>query len=869
MKDLFRNIRQSAAFLLIAAMLLTNTRIAVYAAEETIVVENEEADDVPASEDVRASLQEVPDANSSAEFDGDCQTQNSQDRIVEDLTGGTCVTAYDYIPEGNTKIIRATMDNRGRVQISWKKFNRSKYYELYRYVSDYDGRGNAGFRRISPEKTTKCSFRYNGYDYSASYIYKVVGYTKDDEVCGAYTAVCTPYALSLESRTIGVVDTTGCDTAKSALTFSFSHSKGSMISYEIERACAQEKKDGAWVPIHLRAQDAVVSAYNGEKIKADSIQAVYYQDSSFTPVAGEYYYYRVSAYVMSSTGQKVLSGKSKTLRAKVSFVAPYLCKAHAGERLTSVSGNVTTGNVVSVVFNRIKGAESYEVFSSTKPKTGYKKVATITEQMANSKDHWYYDDNGTPLKGLCVVTITKRMKPETKMYYRVRAVARNEQNKKVYSPMSDYDTAMTHLAQITDLMAEPAGEENYIEISFSPVAGANRYYVDRRFYQEGNNTRAWTTVTCSKPKTKEDGYCYVVDQKKLQTNKEYEYRVRPAYGNLTCTHIANEQLMTTRITCTEASAKFTASAVSLTTVKVKWAQNKSVTPDGYKLQYGHAVNEKNEIVNPVEIRMDRSYNAAYFKGRYYLIKEGLVPFREVYVRYCPVVDGVDQKWSEVKSAMPKPRALTGVKAVYSGEGKGAKLTWDSSLEQEVERYVVERSISKQFDEKYTERLTGAEGTTLCKWVDQQEMSSGKTYYYRVAGLYYDSSTKSYREGNWTTVRFSKPADMSILSKDGDNWTKIANGKTYEEKKGSKNTYKIEFLDTNGAKFSPTVSNLTWGTNSGWASISKQKDTEGNQTAMITIDSNTPEGAVIEFWVYTDNYYEREGLYKHFYIKVIK
>lgn len=868
MRDLFRNIRQSAAFLLIAAMLITGTNLPVYAAQETIFVETEDADAVMGSEETDAAAKEAAGEDTVEKDTVENRAETSADTIAEELTGGSRVTAYDYIPEGNLKVMKAVMDSRGRVQVSWKKFNGSKYYELYRYVSDYDGKGNEGFKSIFPVKTKKKSYRYNAYDYSASYIYKVVGYTKEGEVCGAYSAVCTPYALTLESRTTGDVDADGCDQGNSALTFTFAHSRGSMLCYEIQRASTQEKKENVWNVIdELQAKEAQVSSYNGEKIKTDSVNAVYYQDRSFTPVAGEYYYYKVSAYVMSSNGEKVYSGISKTLRTKVSLPSPYKCNAYAGENFTSADNGVVTGNVVSVVFNRMKGAESYEIYSSTKPKTGYKKVASISEQDANSKDHWYCGEDGKLVKGWCAVSVTKRVKPETNMYYRVRAVSRNEQGKKVYSAMSDYDDAMTHLMQITDLMAEPAGEENYIEVSFTPVSGADKYYVDRRIYVEGNNTRAWSMVACAKGDTRGDGYRYIVDKKNLQTNKVYEYRVRPACGKLTCTHTPSDRLMTTHITCTEAAARFTVSAISLTTVKVKWEQNKTSVPDAYKLEYGLALNDKNEIISPHKVTIDRSQNSTYFKGRYYLIKEGLIPFRNVYVRYCPVVDGEEQTWSEIKSAMPKPRAITGVTAVYSHAGEGAKLTWDESRDKEVDRYVVERSTSRNFDERYTKRLTGANGTTACRWMDEEEVSSGKTYYYRVAGLYYDSETNSYREGIWSSVKFSKPKEISVIYQNGSNTTKIENGKVYEHKKGFSGTYQIEYLDTNGDKFSPTVSKLTWGTNSGWATITAQKDSEGNHKATIHIDSDTPAGAVIEFWVYTENHSERDGLYKHFYIKV--
>lgn len=871
-RELCKHIRQSAAMLLIAAMITLGLESPAYAARlpgEPAAEDISAGAGIPAAEEIlqggESSMEEIAPGDKVSPYSGEePEALAGADAAVsyDGMSEEEKFNSYSYIPEGNLNYIKAVMDNRGRVKVTWKKFSGSKYYRLYRYVSDYNGMGVDGFREITPNLTTNKSYQFGAYDHSASYIFKVVGYDKYRTVCGAYTAVCVPYALAVESSSTEI-DSSGMDKGDTTLTFAFAHSKCDKIKYRIERASAEEKKSKSWNYLsELGGADAAVSPYNGEKIKIPSIDAVFYRDDTFYPWLGDTYYYRVSAYILSSEGTEVPSGLSKTVSTKVSIPAPYMCEAYTDASHLKDGDPGVGGNTAYIAFNRIQGAESYEIYSSTKPKTGYKKSATVTRQAADSEDNRYYRDDGTPVEGWCVVRVKANVKPETQMYYRVRAVARNSKNKKIYGAFSTYDSATTHMKQIVDLTAEAAGEENYIEVTFSSVTGANRYYLDRRVYRETGNPSQWANVAYEAGTAREGGYRSIVDKKDLRTNQVYEYRIRPAYGKKTCVHVSGDDLMRVHVTCIDAAAKFTVSAASLTTVRVAWGQNKSVNTTAYKLEWGERLTEKGEIYQPHTVTMSRSENASYFRGRYYLIQK-LLPFQNIYVRYCPVVDGVEQKWSEIRSAMPVPRKITGVRAAYYQAGKGAKLTWDKSRDEEVARYVVERSTRRNFDRQYTEVLTGAEGTAARNFTDNLDMPSGKIYYYRVAGIWYDSETKSYREGVWSDVIFSKPREIEVIDRNGD--VRLENGVTREKPRGFSGTFTVQYLDSVGEKFSPSVSKLTWGTNSGWASIQK-KDGKGGE-ATIKIDSAAPSGTVIEFWVQAENRPESNGLYKYFYIKI--
>lgn len=870
MKELCKHIRQSAAMLLIAVMITSGIVSPVYAAAsgdyggESILVGSDTLTEEEISGEEESIAGETVSDDKVSPYCGAEESLTGADEAVsyDGMSAEEKLNAPSYIPDGDTGIIKAAMDNRGRVKVSWKKFNGSKYYRLYRYVSDYNGKGTDGFREITSVPTTKKSYRFPAYDYSSSYIFKVVGYDKEHFICGAYSAVCVPYALAVES-TSTEIDASGMDKGETTLTFVFAHSKSDKIRYRVERASAEEKKNKQWnfLP-EFNGADASVSPYNGDKIKIPSIDAAFYRDETFRPWLGETYYYRISAYVVSSDGNKVSSGVSKAVSTKVSIPAPYMCEAYTDNPHLKDNDPGIGGNTVYVAFNRIQGAESYEIFSSTKPKSGYKKATTVPKLMADSEDNRYYKDDGTFVDGWCVMKVRTNVKPETPMYYRVRAVARNSKNKKVYGAYSAYADATTHMKQITDLTAEAAGEENYIEVSFSSVTGANKYYLDRRVYKEGDNPRAWANVAFEAGKDNGDGYRSIVDKNNLRTNQVYEYRIRPAYGKKTCVHVSTDDLMKVHVTCIDAAAKFTVSAASLTTVRVAWGQNKSVNATAYKLEWGWKLTDKGEIYQPHTATMSRTENASYFKGRYYLIKD-LLPFQNVYVRYCPVVDGVETKWSEIKSAMPVPRVITGVRASYYQSGKGARLTWDKSRDTDVTRYVLERSTRKSFDRQYTETLTGAEGTTDRSFTDDTAMVSGRIYYYRVAGLWYDSETKSYRAGVWSDVTFSRPREIEVIDKNGD--VRLDDGAVREKARGFSGTFAVEYLDSVGEKFVPSVSKLTWGTNSGWASIQKKDGKEEEVT--IKVSSAAPSGTIIEFWVQAENLSESSGLYKRFYIKI--
>ena len=136
------------------------------------------------------------------------------------------------------------------------------------------------------------------------------------------------------------------------------------------------------------------------------------------PKAGVTYYYYVVAYKngkaynysenVADDAYKAESGESKSAAAKIttaSLKKPATVKVKAAKKKVTVS------------WKKVTNATGYEVYRSTKKKSGYKLVGTIT-------------------KGSTVKYVDKKAKAGTKYYYKVRAVGNNEAGVPIHSSYS-------------------------------------------------------------------------------------------------------------------------------------------------------------------------------------------------------------------------------------------------------------------------------------------------------------------------------------------------------------------------------------------------------------------------------------------------
>lgn len=834
------------AFALAFLMGAGNAEIPV-AAQEVIEVISEES--VTAEEtDIPAEAEEVTQAGVSS--------------TASMLSQESSVTPYDgdEIPAALTSVVRAAMDARGRVRIQWKKFPGAKSYRVFRYEGD---QSTGKFKLIWEGKGLSC--RTQAYSYADSTLYKVQGYAADQSPVDSYSAICAPTALSLSCQSSGIRNEEGLDTGSSVFEFRFTHSQPS-VHYVIRYAeSAADRKAGNWKEIEFDPAVDDLEPYKGTKVKADSVVAAKFSRNDLVLETGNTYFFKVCAYVYDKDGNRLYSADSAVLKAKA-LLPPVECQAVTYK--ATKDGMNTNAKSVNIIFSQIEDAFSYEIFSSPKPDGTYQKVKTVKAQTAREESNLFFDGSSVQSR-YSVTRIDKGIKPETMTYFKVRAVKKNAQGTAVRGAFSDPAGVMTHLGNVTDLSLEEAGESNYIRVNFTPVTGADSYNVYRRIY--GDGTTQWSRVAENKKGTLSNGYRYIIDETSLKTGKTYEYRVIPVYKKKECAHSNGENMERAHFTCVESKGKFTLTATSLTSIRVKWKGTEGAQE--YGIRHGYALDEKGDIMLPpysYEVKITPSEYPVNFKKRYYDIEgSGIVqPFKTMYVQYYYVVDG-EKHWSNVKGVAACPGAVSNLKAEYSQNGAGASLTWKAV--KEVEKYIVERSTSKEFREGETVVCTPAGGIKATVFTDHDTLVTGRTYYYRVAGYYFDQSSKTYQTGVYTVIPFSKPREIKLFQIDSNKNRVSVDGTTItveKSKKGFTGDFQIDFYNENGNAFTPSVDNVTWRLNSGWASYTNATASDGKPCKRVVIQPEAPSGTIITFQVSTMNKGEYEGeLVKTFSIKI--
>jgi len=136
---------------------------------------------------------------------------------------------------------------------------------------------------------------------------------------------------------------------------------------------------------------------------------------------GTTYYFKVKAY-----------NKVGTKRVYGSYSEPTKGKAYLSKPVTYQTDH-DLDDYAHLYFSKVTGATGYEVWRSTKPDSGYKKVSTVTKK---NSYYGYYSE--AKKKTYHWAISSKNYKSNTVYYHKVRAY-RVVNGKKVYSSFSDYD----------------------------------------------------------------------------------------------------------------------------------------------------------------------------------------------------------------------------------------------------------------------------------------------------------------------------------------------------------------------------------------------------------------------------------------------
>lgn len=190
-----------------------------------------------------------------------------------------------------------------------------------------------------------------------------------------------------------------------------------------------------------------------------------YTDSAENGVkTGKTYYYKVRAYVLNEKKEKVYSDDSQVLSAFSMLDLPEL-----------LSINPVNYKSQKVIFQKVTGADGYEIYRSTKRGSGYKKLASVKATKL------FYTD--------------KKCVTGTKYYYKIRAF-RKIDGQNVYSEYSNIK-AEKAVPIAPQLVSATAINADTLSISWKKVKGASGYKVYRSTSKKGKYQAIYTANSMS------------------------------------------------------------------------------------------------------------------------------------------------------------------------------------------------------------------------------------------------------------------------------------------------------------------------------------------------------------------------------------
>lgn len=717
-----------------------------------------------------------------------------------------------------TEKAKATIDKNGRVVVTWKAVKKAKKYRVDR--QNADGTWITVREPASSKKFIDSSVRLGGQT-SETYLYRIVPYGTDVLGTTGYGrpgyALCAPVILSAQARTISDNDLDyyiGVD---------FTTIKGA-AEYEIQHAY---KKNKDYIPAAVVSNlngkgkapysGTVVSTYNGQSVLTES----YLDGTDFTLNYKDTYYYRVRASV-EVDGQTVYSAFSKAVKARVTVRAP---RAYMAESLSYNSAIIYWEDMQNIGEN-----DSYYIYKSTKPNTGFKKAKAVKRWQLQSVSMNF---PGMTVSGQtvdCLAYEVKGLKSEIPYYFKVVAV-----KDKLAGAYSEAVTATPMLTDVTGLSVNSANY-NKMTISFNAVPGATKYYI----YEAGGLTvdkdgkagppSEWRFVnkpiTCTK-KPKNGVVTYT--RSGLTKGVYYGYYVLPVRGKVHNTPVENREYGYdfTRM----AKPKLTATAQNLYSIKVSWNQASGAT--GYQLEYSTDENFSSTATDRRSMMFSKyglEDNKKVFTNRTFTLSN-LTPGVKYYFRvtaykftkaeYARQEYGLAGEPSDVVCEWGRPQAVKNLKAEFDENRprEGATLTWTKSSETDVKYYKVVRSVyeydtaKEKVGKLESERIVLVDALdkyTKTSYKDTERVENGKYIKYEVCGYYAPSGLESDRwiEGKYASAVYMNPSAIKITDK-----IKVQVGKTYKPSvtfvpKASTNKALQWTILTSGGSSYITVDNTT-------------------------------------------------------------
>lgn len=371
---------------------------------------------------------------------------------------GSYSSAVKAIPKlGKVTKEKAVSASYNSIKVSWTKTAGASGYVVY-----YSTSKNSGYKTL--KTVTGTSYTHTGLTAGKTYYYKIRAYktVSGKKVYGGYSTVVSakavPATVSAKRSTV----------TYNSVKLTWSKISGSS-GYEIYRSGS---KNGTYSKIKTITSGSSLSYTN-------------------TGLAtGKVYYYKVRAY-RTVGGKKIYGSFSAIVNAQPKLNTPALKRS------------TVTYNSVKMTWNKISGANGYDIYRSTSKTGTYEHIKRISSGSTLS----YTDTSLTTGKTY---------------YYKVRAY-RTVSGKKVYSTFSGLINAKPVLSKVTGLKAVPTGSEKTgsIKLTWSKVNGATGYVITRATSKSGT----YKTV-----KTINSGSTLSYTNSGLAFGQSYYYKVQATRG---------------------------------------------------------------------------------------------------------------------------------------------------------------------------------------------------------------------------------------------------------------------------------------------------------------------------------------------------
>ena len=558
---------------------------------------------------------------------------------TEDHTGVRVSDAFEYIPApSNLQISNRTYSS---ISLQWSPLEGAGGYEIWRAESEngeyamietvLGGISYYTDKDVADHKTYY--YRVRAYGFSGlNKVYSSFSWTVSAETL----TLSAPTNIKAEPKSYNSVQVTW-DEVNDA------------DSYQVYRSVS---KDGNYV---------LLRTYNKNTTSMTSQQLA----------CGTTYYYKVRAYVEES-GEKYYSDYSEIASATPVLSAPH-----------GVDAEGSSYNTVKISWNKVEGAQFYQVYRSTSTNGKYALLGTYDENTSSS--------------------VSRELACGTTYYYKVRAY-RWSGGERVFSNFSSIVNATPRLSAPQGVTAK-GSSYNTVKISWNKVKGAQFYQVYRSTSINGKYALLGTYDENTSSSV----------SRELACGTTYYYKVR-AYrwsgGERVFSNFSSIVNATPRLSAPQG---VDAKGSSYNTVKIGW--NKVEGAQFYQVYRSTSTNGKYALLGTYDENTSSSVSRALACGTTYYYK----------VRAYRWSGGerVFSNFSSIVNATPRLSTPSNVKA-NPQTSSTIKISWNKA--EGISYYQVYRATSR--NGKYA--LLGTYDSNTSSSISRS-LKKNTTYYYKVRG----------------------------------------------------------------------------------------------------------------------------------------